>query len=195
MYVIIRVLYWAKMRQTVITKYISLSWTPTVSLFNIHKKRRIQAINKRICIPCKGTPPQWSTPPSSIISGTFCPCRQYWELTYCGFRAVIQTDSLHSSSEYCRQGLWCWQKVPKTNDDGGWVPLLLYGIYILCYKLLGGPNSTQLGSDSTQLNIGSTQLDSNRTQHCPWQQSSLSLTAVITVPDMSHRDTGSNHLD
>ena len=32
MYVIIRVLYWAKMRQTVIMKYSSLSWTPTVSL-------------------------------------------------------------------------------------------------------------------------------------------------------------------
>ena len=30
MYVLICVLYWAKMRQTVITKYISLSWTPTV---------------------------------------------------------------------------------------------------------------------------------------------------------------------
>ena len=50
---------------------------------------------------------------------------------YCVFRAVIlyrqtaTTEQLYRqlvrihSSQYCRQGLWCWPNVPKINDEGG----------------------------------------------------------------------------
>ena len=44
-----------------------------------------------LCMPQSNEP---------LISETFgqhqSPCRQYWELMYCGFRAVIQTDSFYS---------------------------------------------------------------------------------------------------
>ena len=83
-------------------------------------------------------------PPTGTFGQHQSPCRQYLELMYGGFRAVIQTDSYYSaviqtacSSQYCRQGLHYWPNhggIIIWSGPGGWIVLiLLAGVYCVHY--------------------------------------------------------------
>ena len=69
-----------------------------------------QRIYSYIRYRSKGTPP----PPVSNCGDVLNPCRQFWELMYCGFRAVIQRDSFYSIQQ--TEQLYRQLVVPNTAD-------------------------------------------------------------------------------
>ena len=95
-----------------------------------------QRIYSYIRYRSKGTPP----PPVSNCRDVLNPCRQFWELMYCGFRAVIQRDSFYSIQQ--TEQLYRQLVVPNTADQGSMVfktspQLLTKGrcLYIYTYSI------------------------------------------------------------